>query len=99
MRPSRKTMLGIFALAAAASISTAANADPYYHRYNDGSWTNAEYNDGTCHFYYSHNSYDNETNVNRYGDCSRVAIGPDGQAIPLVPAPMAYVPAPGYVPY
>ena len=92
MRPSFNSALGVLALAAAVSISAAASADPYYHRYTDGSWTNAEYNDGSCHFYFSHNAYDNETHVNRYGDCSQVAISPDGQAIPLVPAPMAYAP-------
>ena len=97
MRPSFKFTFGILALTAAASMSTTASAETYYHRYNDGSWTNAEYNDGTCHFYYSHNSWDNETKVNRYGDCSHIAIGPDGRAVPVVTAPLAY--APPYAPY
>jgi hypothetical protein len=71
--------------AVATVLATAANADPYFNRYRDGSWLNVEYNDGVCHYYYSHNSYDNETHVNRYGDCSQIAIGPNGEAVPLVP--------------
>jgi hypothetical protein len=88
MRPSLKVGIGLCALAGALSLSAAANADPYYHRYNDGSWTNAEFNDGSCHFYYSHNSYDNQTNVNRYGDCSQIAVGPNGEAVQLNAMPM-----------
>jgi len=85
MRTSLKIAIGIGALGA-ASLS-AASAEPYYHRYTDGSWTNAEYSDGTCHYYFSHNSYDDETHVNRYGDCSQIAIGPNGEAVPLMAVP------------
>ena len=60
--------------------------------YVDGSWTNAEYNDGICHYRYSHNTYDGETHVNRYGDCSHIAIGPNGEAIPLPAMPIAVAP-------
>lgn len=91
MRKSVKIAVGICALGA-VSLSAAASADPYYHRYTDGSWTNAEYNDGSCHFYYSHNGYDNETHVNRYGDCSQIAIGPNGEAVTLMTAPVAIPP-------
>ena len=83
MHRSVKLALGFCVLAGAISYSAAASAEVYFNRYNDGSWTNAEYNDGTCHYYYSHNSYDNETHVNRYGNCSGIAIGPNGQAIAL----------------
>jgi hypothetical protein len=85
MRTSLKIAIGIGALGA-ASLS-AASAEPYYHRYTDGSWTNAEYSDGICHYYFSHNSYDDETHVNRYGDCSQIAIGPNGEAVPLMAVP------------
>ena len=91
MRTSLKFAFGICALAGAVSYSAMASA-AYYNRYSDGSWTNAEYNDGSCHYYYSHNGYDGETHVNRYGDCSHIAIGPNGEAVPLVPAPLAYSP-------
>ena len=94
MRTSLRLTIGICALAGAVSYSAAASAEPYYNRYTDGSWTNAEYNDGSCHFYYAHNSYDNETRVNRYGDCSHVAIGPNGEVVPLALGPYAYAPAP-----
>jgi hypothetical protein len=67
MRTSLKFAAGICALAGAVSYSAMANA-AYYNRYSDGSWTNAEYNDGNCHYYYSHNGYDGETHVNRYTD-------------------------------
>jgi hypothetical protein len=77
------SLAGFCALAGAAYSSTAL-ADPYFHRESNGSWTNVEYNDGACHYYYSRNAYDGATNVNRYGDCSHVSVGPDGMAIPVV---------------
>jgi hypothetical protein len=80
-----------FCILAGAVYSSAAFADPYFYRGTSGSWTNAEYNDGACHYYYSHNAYDGATNVNKYGDCSRVSIGPDGTAIPIVTIPSAGV--------
>jgi hypothetical protein len=92
MRASLTLTFGICALAAAVFGSAAANAEPYFNRYNDGSWTNAEFNDGTCHYYYGHNAYDSETHVYRYGDCSHIAIGPAGEAIAVVPGPVALVP-------
>jgi hypothetical protein len=92
MRPSLKLAVAICALAGAVSYTAAASAEPYYNLYTDGSWTKAEYNDGACHYYYSHNGYDGETHVNRYGDCSHIAIGPNGEAVTLVPAPLAYAP-------
>ena len=82
---------------AAAITSTAAMADwhsPYIYRETSGSWTNVKYDDGICRYYYSHNTYDNQTNLNKYGDCSRIAIGPDGLAtpIPMYGAPVPYGP-------
>ena len=66
-----------------ALISAAAAADwrqPYVYRETSGSWTNVEYDDGNCHYYYSFNSYDQNMKISGYGDCSHVAIGPDGVA-------------------
>jgi hypothetical protein len=92
MRTSLKLAMGITAFAGVVSYSAAVSAEPYFNRYNDGSWTNAEYNDGTCHYYYSHNSYDGETHVNRYGDCSRIHVGPNGEALLLLQPPLALAP-------
>jgi hypothetical protein len=92
MRTSLKFAICIGALAGVVSYSAAVSAAPYFNRYIDGSWTNAEYNDGTCHYYYSHNAYDGETHVNRYGDCSGIAIGPGGEAVALMQAPVAFAP-------
>jgi hypothetical protein len=86
MRRSYKLAVAGLCAFGAAALPAAASAEPYYHRYTSGSWTNSEYNDGRCHFYYSHNSYDGETHVNRYGDCSGIALGPNGEAIPVVAA-------------
>jgi hypothetical protein len=77
-------------LACAASISAPAMADwhsPYVHRETSGSWTNIEFDDGVCHIYFAHNSYDNNTKVERRGDCSRVVIGPDGMPVYATPMP------------
>jgi hypothetical protein len=92
MRTSLKFMTGICALACAISYAAAANANPYYNHYTDGSWTNTEYNDGNCHIYYSHNAYDGETHINRNGNCANVAIGPNGEAMPLAPGSVVHYP-------
>lgn len=93
MRPNITCLLGCALVGTVALSAPAAAADlnnPYIHRESSGSWTNVEYNDGVCHYYYSHNSYDNETNLNKYGDCSHLAIGPNGVAMPLAAVPMPY---------
>ncbi|HZT27403.1 MAG TPA: hypothetical protein VFA57_17025 [Pseudolabrys sp.] len=92
MRMSLKLALSVCALGGVLAYPAAANAELYFNRYMDGSWLNAEYNDGICHYYYSHNAADGETHVNRYGDCSRVAIGPNGEAIPVMPQALAVPP-------
>jgi hypothetical protein len=74
---------------AAASPAIADWHSPYIYRETSGTWTNVHYDDGICNYYFSRNSYDNETKFNKKGDCSRVAIGPDG-----MPMPIAVVPAP-----
>ena len=91
-----KFTLSVLGCALAGAIaSSAAMADwhsPYIYRETSGSWTNVTYDDGICRYYYSHNAYDGQTNLNKYGDCSRVAIGQDGLAtpIPMYGAPAAY---------
>jgi hypothetical protein len=82
MRLRSTLAIGIGVLA--VSWSLAANAE-YFDRYNDGAWTNAQYNDGVCQYYYSFNAQTGENHVNRYGNCSQIAIGPDGRPLPVVP--------------
>jgi len=87
-----RTPLTFAALVAlAACLAGPASAEPYFHSSIDGNWTDSEYNDGICHYYYSRDASDGETHVNRYGDCSHIVIGPGGQAIALLPPPSAAV--------
>jgi hypothetical protein len=86
--------LSVGSALAAVMLVSAAAADTYFSRYHNGSWTNVEYNDGVCKYYYSHNSYDQDLKINRYGDCSRVAIGPDGNPAPVIPGPVIVRPRP-----
>jgi hypothetical protein len=83
---------GCIAAAVAISPALADWNNPYVYRESHGDWTNVEYNDGTCHYRYSHNAWNNSTDLHRWGDCSRVAIGPDGTAmriaIPVYAAPV-----------
>jgi hypothetical protein len=85
MRPSFKFVL---AVAGGLAVSSAVTAAPYYHRDVNGTWTNVEYNDGICHYSFSRDASDGETQVNRWGDCSHIAIGPNGEALPVAPMPM-----------
>ena len=89
MRPSVPLALGICALAVGWPV--AANAE-YFNRYTDGSWTNAEYSDGICRYHYSFNTQSGETHVNRYGNCSHIAIGADGRPVPVMPLAQAITP-------
>jgi len=79
----RRYTFAIGAAALSLGFSAAANAE-YFNRYTDGSWTNTSYNDGQCQYYHSFNAATGETHVNRYGNCSQVAIGPDGRPMPVV---------------
>ena len=48
-------------LAGVISPASPAMADwhsPYIYRETSGTWTNVHYDDGVCHYYYSHNTYD-----------------------------------------
>src|SRR5262249_51650153 len=88
------TMVGC-ALAAAISASSSAMADwhtPNFYRQTNGTWTNIHYDDGICNYYYSHNSYDNQTNLNKYGDWPGTALAADGSPIPIA---VGAVPYPG----
>lgn len=80
-----------YALVSAMLISAAAAAEwhsPYVYRETSGTWTNVQYDDGVCHYYYSYNAYDQNTKIDRWGDCSHVAIGPGGVATPINAAPL-----------
>ena len=90
----RYFVLSLGSVLAGAMLVSVAAADPYFRRVQNGSWTNVEYNDGVCRYYYSHNSYDQNMKLNRYGDCSRVAIGPDGNPAPVIPGPVIVRPRP-----
>jgi hypothetical protein len=94
MRISVMLAIGIGALA--VGFSAAANAE-YFNRYTDGNWTNAHYDGGGCQYFYSVNNATGESHVNRYGNCSHVAIGADGRPLPVVP--MAQVVRPMQPPY
>ena len=91
MRASVKLALGIGALA--IGWSAAANAE-YFNRYTDGSWTNAEYDGGGCHYTYSVNNATGESHLNRDGNCAHIAIGPDGRPLPVVPMAQVVQPLP-----
>jgi hypothetical protein len=80
--------LSVGSVLAGVMLVSAAAADTYFRRDHNGTWTNVEYNDGVCKYYYSHNSYDQDLKINRYGDCSRVAIGPDGNPAPVITGPV-----------
>jgi hypothetical protein len=84
----RYFVLSLGSVLAGAMLVSAAAADPHFRRVQNGSWTNVEYNDGVCRYYYSHNSYDQNMKLNRYGDCSHVAIGPDGNPTPVYAGPV-----------
>ena len=90
MRTSIKLALGV---AIAVGFSAAANAE-YFNRYNAGSWTNAEYDGGGCHYFYSVNNATGESHVNRDGNCANIVIGPGGQPLPAVPMAQVVQPAP-----
>ena len=80
-------------MAGAMLYSPAAMADwhnPYVYRESHDEWTNVHYDDGVCEYKFAHNSWDNETHVNRWGDCARVAIGPNGEAMPIAAPILGY---------
>jgi hypothetical protein len=82
-------------MAGAMLYSPAAVADwhtPYVHRESHDEWTNVHYDDGMCEYRYSYNAEDRNSNVERWGDCSHIIIGPGGVAAPAVAAPGAVVP-------
>jgi hypothetical protein len=94
----RSVMAGC-ALAGVTFFSSAAVAQWHtpsiYHEAHDG-WTNVSYDDGVCRYKFTRNAYDQQTHVDRWGDCSHIVIGADGSAIPVqAMAPAIYV-APRY---
>ena len=91
MRTRITLALGICALA--VGWSAAANAE-YFNRYQSGDWTNAEYDGGGCHYFFSVNRQSGESHANRYGNCSRIVIGPGGQPMPAMPMAQVVEPLP-----
>ena len=87
----RYFVLSLGSVLAGAMLVSAAAADPYFRREQIGNWTKVEYNDGVCRYYYFHDSYDQNTKLNRYGDCSHVAISPDGNPTPVYAGPVVVV--------
>ena len=81
-------VLSLSSVLAGAMLVSAAAADSYFRRWQNGSWTNVEYNDGACYYFFSYNSYDQTTRLNRNGDCLHVAIGPDGNPTPIYAGPV-----------
>jgi hypothetical protein len=84
----RYFVLSLGSVLAGAMLVSAAAADPYFSRWQNGSWTNVEYNDGVCRYYYAYNSYDQTMKLDRYGDCSHVAMGAGGNPTPLYAGPV-----------
>jgi hypothetical protein len=83
------------ATAGAMLYSSAAMADPYMYRDIHDEWTNLRYDDGVCRYRYTHNAENGNTNVERWGDCSHVVIGPNGEparvaVVPAYPVPRVY---------
>ena len=90
----RYFVLSLGSVLAGTMLVSAAAADPYFRRWTNGSWTNVEYKDGACYYFYSYNSYDQNMRINRDGDCSHVAIGPDGNPTPVFAGPVVVRPRP-----
>lgn len=88
----RYFVLSLGSVLAGAMLVSAAAADPYFRREQIGNWTNVEYNDGVCRYYYFRDSYDQNMKLNRYGDCSHVAISPDGNPTPVYAGPVVVRP-------
>jgi hypothetical protein len=88
----RYFVLSLGSVLAGAMLVSAAAADSYFRRWQNGSWTNVEYKDGVCYYFYSYNSYDQNMRINRNGDCSHVAIGPDGNPTPVFAGPVVVRP-------
>jgi hypothetical protein len=73
------------AIAAAVLYSPAALADwhtPDIYRESHDEWTNVHYDDGICEYRYSYNAEDRNLDFERWGDCSHVVVGPNGEPMP-----------------
>ena len=47
----------------------------------NGSYSNYKYDDGLCQYSYTYNNFEKRAQVNRYGDCEHIVIGPDGHVL------------------
>jgi hypothetical protein len=75
---------------------TLAAADwhtPHFQRETHDQWTNVRYDDGVCQYHYSYNAEDGNAEVERWGDCSHIVVGPNGEplrtavVVPAYPVP------------
>src|SRR5262245_59587927 len=80
--------LSVGSVLAGVMLVSAAAADTYFRRDPNGPWPNVECTVVVCKYDDSPNSYDQDLKISRYGDCSRVAIGPDGNPAPVVTGPV-----------
>jgi len=89
MRASFALSLLVGAAVGSTAVSLPASADswhqPQVFEDTNGSYTNYKYDDGLCQYYYSYNNFDRHAQVNRYGDCDHLVIGPDGHVMPMDP--------------
>jgi hypothetical protein len=73
------------AIAGAVLYSPVAAADwhtPDIYRESHDEWTNVHYDDGICEYRYSYNAEDRNLDLERWGDCSHVVVGPNGEPLP-----------------
>jgi hypothetical protein len=55
---------------------------PEIYEETHGDYSNYRYDDGLCQYRYYYNAYEQHAEVNKYGDCDHIMIGPDGHVIP-----------------
>jgi len=76
----------ILSLLTGVALCSAASANswhtPQIYEETNGDYSNYKYDDGLCQYYYNYNFYDKHAQVNRYGDCDHLVIGPDGHGMP-----------------
>jgi hypothetical protein len=75
----------LISLLAGVTFCTAASAyswhRPNVYEETNSEYTNYNYDDGMCQYHYSYNNYDKHAQINRYGDCDHLLIGPDGHVM------------------
>jgi len=72
------------AITGAMLFAPGAKADwhtPHFQRETHDQWTNVRYDDGICQYHYSYNAEDGNAEVERWGDCSHLVVGPNGEPL------------------